>query len=56
MFAYFHENKHGRIDKKVLDEYIGMYIQCGKISYKEMINKDNYDIVFGVSGTLEVIN
>jgi hypothetical protein len=54
VFAYYHENEAGKINKEAFEKVQGMHIKCGGFSY-ELITSE-FKFIFGVTGTLQTLN
>ena len=54
MFLYIYEHERLNINEDIKNENLGIPVSCGKYSYAEII--DDFDKIFGVSGTLENLN
>ena len=56
LWAYFLECENGKISKEIKNEKIGIEINCGKFSYAEIARSDQFDFIFGVTGTLKELS
>jgi len=54
MFAYYHETKQGSILQSVLDDNKYILLDLAEFSYAE--TPLEYDIILGVTGTLETLS
>lgn len=54
LFAYYHENQHGKISEKSLRDHTSINIQCGNFSYAEVPMA--FVAIMGVTGTLETLS
>lgn len=54
MFLGLYEYERGNIDERLKNARLGISLKCGSFSFAEIVN--NFDKIFGVSGTLENLN
>ena len=52
LWAYFHESKKGNIDRSVFKEQVGLQVSCGLFPYSDLLKKQPYQAILGVTGTL----
>ncbi|CAF4077726.1 unnamed protein product [Rotaria magnacalcarata] len=53
IWAYYHENKNGKISSSSLEANVGIIVNCGAFSYAEMPHDFAY--ITGVTGTLKTL-
>ncbi|CAM4974082.1 unnamed protein product [Rotaria socialis] len=53
IWAYYHENKNGKISASSLETNVGIIVNCGAFSYAEMPHGFAY--ITGVTGTLKTL-
>ena len=52
-FAYLREKQANKVTDDVVSQNVGLLIKCGEFSYAEIPKKDCFDVILGVTGTLE---